>query len=201
MHMWRSRLGFLILFSCGVLASAADWPQWRGPNRDGKSLETGLLASWPAGGPRLVWKAQGLGEGYSSFAVVGGRLYTQGQQGNQQFVLAIDVNTGKQLWKTPSGRAYGNDRGNGPRGTPTIDGNRLYALAADGMLLCLETANRQAYLGIQYRPEVRRQRSAMGIQRIAAGGWRSRHRHARRARRSGCGAEQGYRRSPLEVAE
>jgi outer membrane protein assembly factor BamB len=119
-------------------ASAADWPQWRGPNRDGKSPETGLLASWPKGGPRLVWKAQGLGEGYSQFAVVGSRLYTQGQQGGQQFVLAIDANTGKQLWKTLSGRTFGNDKGNGPRGTPTIDGNRLYALAADGMLLCLD---------------------------------------------------------------
>jgi outer membrane protein assembly factor BamB len=134
-----SRLGLVISLCCCVVASAADWPQWRGPNRDGKSLETGLVASWPAGGPRVVWKAQGLGEGYSSFAVVGGRLYTQGQQGNQQFVLAIDANTGKQLWKTPSGRAFGNDKGNGPRGTPTIDGNRLYALASDGMLLCLET--------------------------------------------------------------
>lgn len=137
--MLRPRLCALIFLSCCVLASAADWPQWRGPNRDGKSLETGLVAAWPAGGPRLVWKAQGLGEGYSSFAVVGGRLYTQGQQGGQQFVLAIDVSTGKPLWKTPSGRAFGNDKGNGPRGTPTIDGKRLYALASDGMLLCLET--------------------------------------------------------------
>jgi outer membrane protein assembly factor BamB len=137
--MLRSRLGSLIFFFCCVIASAADWPQWRGPNRDGKSLETGLVASWPAGGPRVVWKAQGVGEGYSSFAVVGGRLYTQGQQGNQQFVLAIDANTGKQLWKTPSGSAFREEQGNGPRSTPTIDGNRLYALASDGMLLCLDT--------------------------------------------------------------
>ena len=62
----------------------------------------------------------------------------RGQQGGQQFVLATDANTGKQLWKTLSGRTFGNDKGNGPRGTPTIDGNRLYALAADGMLLCLD---------------------------------------------------------------
>jgi outer membrane protein assembly factor BamB len=138
MHMFRARIVPLISLLFCVIASAADWPQWRGPNRDGKSAETGLLASWPASGPRLVWKAQGLGEGYSSFAVVGSRLYTQGQQGEQQFVLALDVNTGKQLWKTPSGRSFREERGNGPRGTPTIDGTRLYALAADGMLLCLE---------------------------------------------------------------
>ena len=136
--MLRVRAVLLISLVFGANASAADWPQWRGPNRDGKSPETGLLASWPKGGPRLVWKAQGLGEGYSTFAVVGSRLYTQGQQGGQQFVLAIDVNTGKQLWKTQSGRAFGNDKGNGPRGAPTIDGNRLYALASDGMLLCLD---------------------------------------------------------------
>ena len=90
-------------------------------------METGLLDSWPAGGPRLFWKSQGLGEGYSSFAVVGDRLYTQGQQGNQEFVAAFDTKTGKQLWKTPSGRAYHESRGHGPRGTPTIDGARLYA--------------------------------------------------------------------------
>ncbi len=136
MFMFRA-VPIVALLLCAN-ASAADWPQWRGPNRDGKSPETGLLASWPKGGPRLVWKAQGLGEGYSTLAVVGSRLYTQGQQGGQQFVLAIDVNTGKQLWKTPSGRTFGNDKGNGPRGAPTIDGNRLYALASDGMLLCLE---------------------------------------------------------------
>ena len=122
-------------------ACAADWPQWRGPNRDGISGEIGLLDSWPAGGPRLMWRTQGLGEGYSAFAVVGERLYTQGQQGNQEFVLAFDTNTGKLLWKTPTGRAYHESRGNGPRGTPTVEGNRLYALAADGTLLCLDAAN------------------------------------------------------------
>jgi outer membrane protein assembly factor BamB len=129
----------LIALSLCAIAPAADWPQWRGLNRDGKSGDTGLLAEWPAGGPRLVWKTQGLGEGYSSFAVIGNRLYTQGQQSDGEFVLALDVATGKQLWRTPSGRALSNDKGNGPRGTPTVDGNRLYAVAGDGTLVCLET--------------------------------------------------------------
>lgn len=124
----------------GTLASAADWPQWRGPNRDGASLETGLQDSWPRGGPRLVWRTQGLGEGYSSFSVVGGRLFTQGQRGDQEFVLALDAGTGKQLWRTDTGRSFREQRGHGPRGTPTIDGDRLYALAADGMLVCLEAS-------------------------------------------------------------
>jgi outer membrane protein assembly factor BamB len=82
---------------------------------------------------------QGLGEGYSSFAVVGNRLYTQGQKGDEEFVLALDVATGKSVWKTTTGRHFGNDRGNGPRGTPTVDGNRLYAVSGDGTLVCLET--------------------------------------------------------------
>jgi outer membrane protein assembly factor BamB len=135
------RSGCLLLAALSLQSlTAADWPQWRGPNRDGVSSETGLLASWPAGGPPLVWKTQGLGEGYSSFAVVGDRLYTQGQQGEQSFVLAFDTRTGKQVWKTPTGKAFREQRGNGPRGTPTVDGARLYAVSADGTLACLETA-------------------------------------------------------------
>src|SRR5215831_17715218 len=138
----------LFTLACCAPALAADWPQWRGPHRDGISSETGLLESWPAGGPRLVWKTQGLGEGYSSFAVVGDRLYTQGQQGNQEFVLAFDINTGKQLWRVPNGSAYHESRGNGPRGTPTVDGDRLYALAADGTLACLQPATGKAVWSI-----------------------------------------------------
>jgi outer membrane protein assembly factor BamB len=135
-----SRCLSLILFSFAIMAPAADWPQWRGPDRDGKSADTGLLDSWPKGGPRLLWKAQDLGEGYSGPAIAGDRLYIQGQQGGQQFVMAYDVHTGKQLWKTPAGKSFNGDRGNGPRGTPTVEGARLYALSADGTLVCLETA-------------------------------------------------------------
>ncbi len=121
-------------------AWAADWPQWRGPQRDGVSQESGLLAAWPEGGPRQVWKTQGLGEGYAGLAVAQGRIYTQGQNSAQQFVLALDAATGKKLWETPSGRPFRESRGHGPRGTPTVDGDRLYAIAADGALVCLETA-------------------------------------------------------------
>jgi outer membrane protein assembly factor BamB len=139
----------LIAFSFCAITPAADWPQWRGLNRDGKSADTGLLARW-AGGPRLVWKAQGLGEGYSSLAVVGNRLYTQGQNGDGEFVLALDVATGRQLWKTPAGRGLSNDKGNGPRGTPTVDGDRLYAVAGDGTLVCMETVTGKRVWGINF---------------------------------------------------
>lgn len=130
---------FFLILSLG-LAFAADWPQWRGPNRDGKSTETGLLTSWPEGGPKQLWKTGGLGEGYSSFSVVKGRLYTQGQRGDQEFVMAIDTSNGKKIWETPAGQAFRERRGHGPRGTPTVDGDKLYALSGDGTLVCLELA-------------------------------------------------------------
>ncbi len=135
-----SRCLGLILFTFAIIAPAADWPQWRGPGRDGKSAETGLLDSWPQGGPQLLWKDQDLGEGFSGPAIVGDRLYIQGQQGGQQLVMAYDVHNGKPLWKTPVGKLFKDQHGNGPRGTPTVEGTRLYALSADGTLVCLETA-------------------------------------------------------------
>ncbi|HEY1183629.1 MAG TPA: PQQ-binding-like beta-propeller repeat protein [Bryobacteraceae bacterium] len=131
----------LILLFFGIAAPAADWPQWRGVHRDGKSAETGLLESWPRSGPRLLWKVQDLGDGYSGPAIAGDRLYVQGQQGGQQFVMAYDVHSGRPLWKTAAGRAFNGDRGHGPRSTPTVDGARLYALSADGTLACLEAAS------------------------------------------------------------
>ncbi len=133
------RAGWL-LFCAGAAVWAADWPQWRGPHRDGISPETGLLKAWPPGGPRRVWKTAGLGEGYSSCAVVGSRLYTQGQRGNEQFVMAFDAASGKKVWETAAGAAFREQRGHGPRGTPTVEGNRLWALSSDGTLVCLDAA-------------------------------------------------------------
>jgi outer membrane protein assembly factor BamB len=138
--MSRSPCLGLILLSFGMAATAADWPQWRGAARDGRSADAGLLEAWPQGGPHLLWKAQDLGVGYSGPAIAGDRLYIQGQRDGQQFVMAYDTRSGKQLWKTAAGKAFNGDRGNGPRGTPTVDGARLYALSADGTLVCLETA-------------------------------------------------------------
>ena len=80
-----------------------DWPQWRGPNRDGRSAETGLLKAWPAGGPPLAWRATGAGEGYSSFAASQGRLFTLGARGDTEYVIAFDAASGKRLWETAHG--------------------------------------------------------------------------------------------------
>jgi outer membrane protein assembly factor BamB len=132
-------LALVLSLSAAVSNRAPDdWPQWRGPSRDGRSGETGLLKAWPSSGPPLVWKAGGAGEGYSSFATSGGRLYTLGARGNQEFVIAFDAATGKQVWATPHGRRFGNDRGDGPRGTPTIEAGRVYAFGASGDLSVLD---------------------------------------------------------------
>ena len=121
--------------------AADDWPQWRGPNRDGHSTERGLLKTWPAAGPPLAWQAKGAGEGYSSFATANGRLFTLGARRDREFVIAFDMASGKEAWATPHGRRFGNDRGDGPRGTPTIDGNRIYAFGASGDLTVLDPAS------------------------------------------------------------
>jgi outer membrane protein assembly factor BamB len=124
--------------------AADDWPQWRGPNRDGRSAERGLMKAWPQNGPPLAWRATGMGEGYSSFATSNGRLYTLGARGDREYVIALDAATGKQLWATPHGRRFGNDRGDGPRGTPTIEGDRVYAFGASGDLSVLEAGTGKA---------------------------------------------------------
>jgi outer membrane protein assembly factor BamB len=115
-----------------------DWFQWRGPNRDGKSSETGLLKSWGPQGPPAAWRAAGAGIGYSSFAASGGHIYTLGGRSQQEFVIAFDAGSGKRVWEAPIGALFFNDRGNGPRGTPVIDGDRLYALGGSGDLVCLD---------------------------------------------------------------
>ena len=115
-----------------------DWFQWRGANRDGKSAETGLLKQWPAQGPPLAWRTAGAGIGFSSFSASNGRLYTLGDRGDREYVIAFDAATGKQVWQTPIGASFSNGQGDGPRGTPTVDGDRLYALGGNGDLACLE---------------------------------------------------------------
>ena len=132
-----------LLLVIGLLVWSAapaggEWPQWRGSNRDGVSGDSGLLKRWPAEGPPLVWKTSVAGQGYSSLSISEGCIFTQGARGDREFVIAIDVATGKLLWETVSGRRFGNNRGDGPRGTPTLDGDRVYALGANGDLSCLE---------------------------------------------------------------
>src|SRR2546430_6966809 len=87
-----------------LIAAAADWPQWRGPRRNGISQETGLLKQWPKDGPKLLWQAPDIGEGYATPAVVGDRLYVLGSRGvENEFVQALSVQDGKLIWTTRLG--------------------------------------------------------------------------------------------------
>jgi outer membrane protein assembly factor BamB len=132
-----------IVLSLGTVVSNRaldDWPQWRGPNRDGISPEKGLLKAWPQAGPPLAWRAAGAGEGYSSFSTTGGKLYTMGARGGAEYVMAFNAADGKKVWETRLGNRFSNDQGDGPRGTPTIDGNRLYVSGASGDVSALDLA-------------------------------------------------------------
>ena len=128
---------------CVVNVAAADWPQWRGPDRNGISKESGLLKQWPAGGPKLLWQVNDLGDGYSTPAVVGDRIYLMSNIGMEnEFVQALSAADGKVIWRTRVGNV-GNPNQNPSypkaRSTPTLDGELLYALGSDGDLACLET--------------------------------------------------------------
>jgi outer membrane protein assembly factor BamB len=130
-----------LLLAFALTATAADWPQWRGPNRDGISKETGLLQEWPKGGPPVRWKITDLGTGYSSPAIAQGKVYIQTTRDNEEFTVALDEKTGKQIWSTKIGKV-GVNKGPqypGTRSTPTVDGKLMYSLASDGELTCLDT--------------------------------------------------------------
>ncbi|HEX7181309.1 MAG TPA: PQQ-binding-like beta-propeller repeat protein [Thermoanaerobaculia bacterium] len=129
----------LTLLAAGP-AAALDWPQFRGVNRDGVSAETGLPRSWPAEGPRVVWK-RAIGEGYSGISVAGDRLYTMDSDGTAEYVLALEAGTGKEVWRVPAGPKLIDSMGNGPRTTPTLDGGTVYAMGSHGRLLALKAAD------------------------------------------------------------
>ncbi len=135
-YLKRVFLFFPVFCMSGILTASQiyEWPCWRGPNRDGKSSDTGLLKEWPAGGPELLWKADGLGEGYSTVAVSGGSVYTTGDVGGELLLSAFDMN-GRLIWKVPIDKAWTKDRP-GARATPTIDGDRAYLLSGNGIIAC-----------------------------------------------------------------
>lgn len=143
MRVSRTLVWTLAAAALALPAHADDWPQWLGPNRTGVSTETGLLKSWPAEGPKLKWKVKDLGgEAYSAPAVYKGRVYLLVAQGKDEHVLALDAKDGGKIWSTRIGKV-GTNKGPqyvGPRGTPTIEGDFLYALGSAGDLACLNLA-------------------------------------------------------------
>ena len=130
---------------CGgiLTAMATEWPQWRGPNRDGVSNEVGLLKEWPSDGPKVLWKIP-LGEGFSGISVFRGRVYTMFSKGNDEFVVCLNATDGEEIWRFRSDKNYHEGQGgNGPRATPTIDGDLLFTISAHGKLYALNAANGQ----------------------------------------------------------
>jgi outer membrane protein assembly factor BamB len=125
-------------------AMAADWPQWRGPQRDGISSETGLLKEWPKDGPKLAWQNDKVGSGYSTPAIAADRVYLIGNEGKKkEFVEALNAQDGHQVWAQVIGQVGQNlgPQYPGSRGTPTVDGELVYAIGSNGNLACLEAAS------------------------------------------------------------
>jgi outer membrane protein assembly factor BamB len=120
-------------------SAVPDWGQFRGPNRDGLSPDTGLLKQWPAGGPTLAWKATGFGGGFSSVVVAGKVLYTLGETNGAACLIAVSTADGKILWKSPIGDTGGSN-GAGPRSTPATDGVLVFGLGQQGTLVCVQAA-------------------------------------------------------------
>ena len=109
------------------LRAPGDWPAWRGPDRTGVSTETGLLKEWPRGGPKQLWKITGLGKGFSTVSIAGGKIFVLGTKGGTEKLFALDVKDGKNLWAADLGAGGRSFMADGPLATPTVDGDRVYA--------------------------------------------------------------------------
>lgn len=133
----------LLLAPLAVLYAAdAQWPGWLGPNRDGHSPDTGLLKQWPEGGPKLLWKMETIGSGWSSVAVVHGRIYATGNVGNQQMLICLDM-IGKEVWRVVQGPKCSHGSYPGARSTPAVDGDRIYVTGGNGLVTCHTAADGQ----------------------------------------------------------
>jgi len=131
----------MILIAVAGNSPAADWPQWQGPNRDGKSADTGLLKQWPENGPPLAWRIDKLGGGDSGPAIAAGRIFLMSNRGEEEVVWALSEKDGSEVWVTPLGPAFQQRASQGKEGpgcTPTVDGERLYVEGLGGIVACLQ---------------------------------------------------------------
>ncbi len=141
-------LALALLSTSAFAQESFDWPQWQGPDRNAISRERGLLQAWPEKGPPLVWKAKGIGSGMGGVAISKGRIYTTGDSGDASWVFALKEATGELIWKAKLGRS--GEVGfsvtpSGPRGTPTVDGDRLYIMNQFGELVCYTTEGKEVW--------------------------------------------------------
>ena len=142
--------GVLVLSSCSLLVSSIgaaepkssqDWPQWRGSNGDNISQFKGISTDWAAKSPALLWKLDGMGQGFASVSVVGDRLYTTGNIGNSQALIAVDLKTQNVAWTSPLTDSVPKHGYDGSRCTPSVDGDRLYAVTSNGQITCVKVTD------------------------------------------------------------
>jgi outer membrane protein assembly factor BamB len=124
-------------------ADKAAWPQWRGPHRDNISPDTGLLTEWSAEGPRLAWKAPGMGRGFSSITADNGKIYTMGDIEGGQAVIALSEKNGERLWASRIGDVWDSNGYAGPRCSPATDGTVVIAVGTHGDIACYNAKNGQ----------------------------------------------------------
>lgn len=132
----RLALAFVAIASVASAETSAGWSQWRGPNRDGISAETGLLKEWPADGPKLLWNAKNLGGGMGSVSIADGKIFVQGKRKEGQCVVALDDKTQAEVWS-----AVVSEKGDQPNGAPTVSGGLVFAVSKDGKLLCCSASD------------------------------------------------------------
>jgi len=160
----RATVLAVIVLICGIAGDSAavaaelaaetgNWPQWRGPNRDGISTDTGLLQDWSEQEPVLVWQSEGFGSGYASVSVVGDRIYTTGNFAEGQCVVAAKLSDGRVEWKKPITEKSPEHGYKGSRCTPTFNAGRLYAVASGGSIACLDAASGTVKWEQAFRPE------------------------------------------------
>src|ERR1051326_8437107 len=141
-------LSFCVALLIVAAARADDWPQWRGPDRNGISKEKGLLAKWPEAGPKLLWTLKQGGVGYSAPVVVGDTLYTLGAWDKKEYIYAVDVKTGQQKWNTELGEMFdwkGNTWNAGPNSSAAVSGDLVYALSGKGDLVCVDKNGKEQW--------------------------------------------------------
>ncbi len=137
----KAALTAIVVIVTACSSPAADWPQWQGPNRDGKSADTGLLKQWPENGPPLAWRINKLGGGDGGPAIAAGRVFVMSNRGEEEVVWALSEKDGSEIWVTPLGTAFRQRASQGREGpgcTPTVDGERLYVEGLGGNVACLQ---------------------------------------------------------------
>jgi outer membrane protein assembly factor BamB len=132
--------GFANSDSGNTKSEKLDWPQWRGPNRDGISSEKGIAKNWRENGTEILWRISA-GDGYSSSAVANGNLFTMWDEGDSQFLFCLDALSGKELWRYRVGDSFPEGYGNGPRSTPIVGKANVYAISAQGLLHAVNVTN------------------------------------------------------------